>query len=216
MSTYAYLNFLPGGAGNFVSRTLNLCDRVYCWADESTGLVPTTLEEKQLLLGYPEVRSDNWCDWEHQLTHYHKVIDHWTVEPDAVSIWLGHHNDVRQMDLAGPDDTEVAFQITHQNHPELVEWTLFNAWNKQSYWSQDILEAYKRQSEDKSVIKINLQSFFAWSTYSLEYDRICNLLGIDYSRMHMDAVEEMWNSWWNTTLKFEEFDEYKKRINWVL
>ena len=96
MISYAFINFLPGCAGNFFSRALNLADGVYCWADSKKKHVPLTVADKMELFTYADMhnfkdKNINWIsDFESNTIKYSDIIPHWDLPPGSLSLWCTH------------------------------------------------------------------------------------------------------------------------------
>jgi len=217
MINYVFINFLPGAAGNFFSRTLNLIDDAYCWVPTSFQTLDLTLEQKLEYFSYKNIQKEqNWIDFECELIHYSSLINHTDLPDNAISIWAKHNTDhIRRKHLSGKDDTESLIQITY-NDSIMFEWILLNALYKNSHINPTWFKQYQIYSKENDVIKINLKKFINKDKFLTMYSDTIKLLNISPSHVHLDAVEELHNQWIKTTLSFDKFDEFKSSIGWLI
>ncbi len=120
---YIFITFLPGAAGNFFSRCLNLLPGAYCWGQENK--LPVTLEEKLKILNYTPVLnrsliSDNWTTFESQLAPYYQIVEHHRLPPGSYAIWIDH-SVIKSETLVGPDDQVFNFYIDPGDN---FEWAM--------------------------------------------------------------------------------------------
>ena len=222
--TYVHINFTPGCAGNFLSRSLNLIDQAYCWTDPASVTVPETVDEKLALLSYSNVADRkidtieeyNWLNWERELVSFNSHKPHNELPPGSMSIWAKHHLiDPEEDKLAGDDDQEVFLMIDYKT-AQLQDWAVMNAFYKNTrldYRWYEMAEKFRKNPEWK---KINLEDFFTWEKFSVCYIEVCNTIGVSDTRIHLTAVKILWQQWRSTILEFEDISKFKQSMGWLL
>ena len=215
--TYVFLFFIPGAAGNFLSRCLNLLDGACCWSDN--GYIPVTLEEKLQLLNYKSVlgRSDagpNWVlEWEKRVSQYRYCGP--AVDTIKIAIWPGHPADgLLKKKLIGKDDRTLTIYI---DPSDAFEWATLNALYKISYIDVDWLKVGAKMIEDSSIYKISLADIIRdEESFVLEILRICIRIGHALTENEKSAIVELYRHWKTTTLAPSQFAEFKQKIGWQL
>jgi len=217
MINYVFVNFLPGAAGNFFSRALGLVDNAYCWVPASSSTIELTLDEKLDYFSYKNIKQDrNWVDFEDQLVHYSSLVPQTNLPDNAISIWADHYSyDLRNKQIAGADDTQLLMQITY-NEPMMFEWLILNALYKNSYLDVSWFKQYQIYNRDASVAKIDLKNFLDKDKFLNMYSNTIQLLNINPGSVNLDAVEELHGQWIKTTLSFDNFEEFKSSIGWII
>ena len=169
---YIFITYLPGAAGNFFSRCLNLLSNAYCYGQKNN--LPTVLEQKLKMLSYESVldrssesvESSSWAEFENKLTPYYRRIAHHALPPGSYSIWADHMiKNANQ--LAGPDDQIFNFYIDPGNS---FEWACMNALYKNSYLDVKWFIHSKKLLTDVAVYKISLDNFLVdWDCFLSEF-----------------------------------------------
>lgn len=213
---YIFITYLPGSAGNFFSRCLNLLSGAYCYGQENN--LPTTLEQKLKMLNYESIldrslKSDTWVTFERKLIPYHEIIRHFDLPPNSYSIWAGHgfHNTTL---LAGSDDQIFNFYIDPGNS---FEWSCMNALYKNSYLNVDWFICGKKLLNDTAVYKIKLDNFLIdWDCFLLEFLKVIDIIGHTISESEIRAVRTLYNQWKTTILKHQDIETFKKDIGFFM
>lgn len=219
MIDYIFVFFLPGSAGNFFCRSLNLAsDRHYCFAsaDEQPVRLDLTLEEKFQRLGYHQhVKGSNWLDLEKKQSHYSWMHTHHELPAGSYSIWFGHPDYSRLREgLVGPDDRQWVFYIDPTEH---FEWVTLNALFKNSMINVNWLRSGQKMLEDPGIHKINLGNVIAGAQGHLaEIDRVAEIVGFDIAPANRDKIQQLWQQWEQTMLRPGEFDDFKRQIGFYL
>lgn len=219
---YIAISFLPGSAGNFFSRCLNILNEAHCFVDRTTRNMPTSPSEKLSVLGYESVINKsfdqrNWIEFEQQTIPYTKVREHYDLPPGAYSIWMGHPNHkygcVNLDVLAGEDDQKFQFYIDPGMH---LEWCCMNAFYKNSFLDVKWLVNGQALVQDPEVHKIQLHNFLSnWADFAQEITAVCKVIGHTPSSDELQAIETLYHQWKTTILDYKDMDAFKKRIGFV-
>jgi hypothetical protein len=214
--------FLPGTAGNFFSRCMNLVDGIYCWVD-ATRTIPESLDEKINMLGYGEVvdmpfGQRNWVTFENKLVFYRNLYDVYSLPESACNIWIGHPTKpsgcVDLDAIAGPDDESYNFYIDPGMH---FEWMLMNSLYKNSYHTVEWFLNAEIVRKNTAVHKINLDSILgSWKDCFSEILTVCNIIGFSVSPVEEQAMEKLYSQWKNTILDSESIASFKETIGWKI
>ncbi len=215
--------FLPGAAGNFLSRSLNLLDNFYSFGNKQDKTLPKTLEEKIQLLSYHEVidksfEERNWITFENNVTDYHNCCPHWDLPENSYGVFKVHPGPRTKngmfSDLVGKDDKYFKFLI---DTDQVFEWTFMNALYKNTPTDANWLMANLKLEQDPSVYKISLKNIISGKeTFFAEFQKICEILGHTISPQERAAVSDLYDQWQKTTLKMEDIPAFKKKIGWKL
>jgi hypothetical protein len=212
---YISISFLPGSAGNFFSRCLNLLSNAYCFGRSMP--LPTTLEKKLEMLNYNSVLgrsmdSVDWVKFENQLIPHGRLIEHYTLPSNSYSIWFGHLlKDAAQ--LAGPDDQFFNFHIDPTDN---FEWVCMNALYKNSYLKVEWFINNKKLLSDPTVYKINLGNFLKdWKIFFLEFKKVTDVIGHTLSDSEVQAVKTLHDQWKTTILEHKDIETFKKNIGFL-
>jgi hypothetical protein len=212
---YIFITFLPGAAGNFFSRCLNLLSNAYCYGQENN--LPTTLEQKLKMLSYESVldrssTSDSWIAFENKLTPYYNIISHHNLPPNSYSIWSGHLLE-NQTQLAGPDDQIFNFYIDPGNN---FEWACMNALYKNSYLNVEWFIHGKKLLNNTAVYKIRLDNFLQdWDCFQTEFLKVIDIIGHTISDSEIHAVKTLYKQWKTTILEHKDIETFKKDIGFL-
>lgn len=213
MINYVWIFFLPGSAGNFISRCVNLLsDRCYCWIDPNTQKLDLSLEEKFNLFDYS--RSYNFSQWpkyEYSLNMYHEIMPHHQLPESSYSIWQAHPNyEYLSKGIAGIDDGEFVFYIDPR---EQFEWIMMNCLKKNSYFEYHNLVDGQRMLEDHAVHKLSISNIITSpETLLYEIQKISDVIGLPLQEASKNYITALWHQWYHTTLKHDQFETFKKKI----
>jgi hypothetical protein len=217
--TYIFVYFLPGAAGNFLSRALTLLDGSYCFAGAASRLVPKTLPEKMSLLSYDKVANTQHGDrvwtrgFEEDLVHYSQVQEHWKLPAHSKAIFFGH-GDFGKKNLAGPDDTVKEIYIDPRG---CFEWVIMNAFYKNSVLDVDWFERCRALEQRPDLYKFNLANLVAGTEKFLdEFQALCKHLDLTPNRQEMDSVSQLYQQWRTTMLDYSKINEFKQKIGFYL
>ena len=214
---HIFINFLPGSAGNFLSRFLQCAlDEGYCWTD-SNGVSPETFQDKIDLLSYKNINK-NWVDFENRLTLFDGFESICNEQP--VPIHLSHccilnEQKQRHEGIIGPDDAHTFIQITYDNKKDF-EWIILNAFYKDSYVQKEWFELYQSNLKETNIIKFPVSNFQNWDTFKQDIIEILDYEKLNYNPNDIELLEDFYNEWFNTSLKEHEFDQFKEQIGWIL
>ena len=215
---YVFIEFIPGAAGNFFSRCLNLLNGSVCWSKDNK--LPNTLEERIELVTYRPVMHRNydgvhWAGvWERKLRHYSKVF---LKNVDGnLKIFLRHPN-TRRKDRwkdykTGVNDS--VYQI-YIDPSEAFEWCILNALYKNTVIYEECLRAGIVKQQSQTVFKISLANIINNAeSFIEEFKKVCVFLGHTLDSAEIDAVINLYNEWKTTVLPPDRFDEFKNKIGW--
>jgi hypothetical protein len=222
MKKFIFLEFIPGAAGNFLTRCLNMLHHAYTWVDVADPTVlPTTIEEKLKLFNYQSVidfkaKNRNWIvDFEDKLTDYTSHRAHWNIPDNSIAIMWSHPEECKFTNcytmFVGQSDKGFRFCIDPTDN---FEWCLINAHYKNSFISLENLECGKRLLLNPDVYKINLKKIVdGYDSFFSEFGRVCNIIGHELQDDEILAIKLLYNQWKETTLDYKNFDAYKKQID---
>ena len=217
MIKHVFLFFIPGSAGNFVSRCLNLVDEnCHCWATEEQAVRSLPMRQRQHLLCYTEQKQyKKWTDFEHRLELHTRRFLLKDLPDNSVSIWPAHPDyAVLDRGIAGSDDQSFVFYIDPSDN---MEWVVLNALYKDSFINRQWLEIGEKMRLDSEINKINLTSIIDSATMCCnEIQRICDLIGQPFSDQARSRIIDLWQQWRNTTLAKDRFVEFQKQIGFNL
>jgi hypothetical protein len=214
MKRFVVLNFLPGSAGNFVSRCLNLLTGFHVWKPRNSPM-PTGINEKLDQLKYKNVlhfpNQDrkyrlNWTRWEHYFAECCNASGH-TVADGEVGVIVNHpsNNDVAR--YLGKNDKLFVFCI---DSTDMWDWMIVSAEIKDSFQAVNWFKENKRMLEDPDISKINLKNIVSGQeTFVAEFKKICNIINHNLSEEELDAVVILYNQW-KTTTPSDEIVQSKK------
>ena len=216
---YIAISFLPGSAGNFFSRCLNLLTGACYFVDKTTKKLPTTIEKKLSILNYNSVINKafdqrDWPEFESQIVKYYTIQPHYELPSNSYSIWCGHpiHNygSANLNELAGPDDQCYRFYIDPGEH---FEWCMLNALYKNSYIDVKYFINGKNLLDDCNTYKIKLDSFIQdWNTFCKEFEKACNYIEHKLTNEELQAVKTLYTQWRTTVLEYNDLESFKKNI----
>ena len=216
---YIAISFLPGSAGNFFSRCLNLLTGACYFVDKTTKKLPTTIEEKLSILNYNAVVDKSfdqrdWLTFEQQIIKYFTTQPHYELPADSYSIWGGHpihsYGPVNLDELAGPDDQCYRFYVDPGEH---LEWCVLNALYKNSYINVTYFINGQTLLDDCNTYKIKLDSFIqGWESFCEEFKKACDYIEHKLTDKELQAVKTLYFQWRKTVLEYKDIDAFKKNI----
>jgi hypothetical protein len=213
MKTQIELYFLPGAAGNFFSRCLNLLNNAYCWAPADTPTaMPNTAEEKQQLLSYANIINcrKNWLDFEVELVPFQDP-DQMLLPEDAIAIWIGHPGPTS---MQSSHNDKFFFYIDPGN---AFEWMLLNGLYKDSGFHFTYFKYGQRLRDNSNIHKIDLAKIItSRESFAEEFCRVCNIVNHQLSSSELDRVLELYDQWIQTTLTPDKISYFKQSIGWCL
>ena len=215
--TYLFLFFVPGAAGNFISRCINLLDGGYCWS--SDNMIPTNIKDKLNLLSYAPVMYStpdhrDWVtDWETKIKHY----DNFNRIPPGTKyiVRINHPNyEILNKNIAGPDDQQL---LVHIDASDNFEWCILNALYKNSYQEINWFKTAKQMLADNNIYKISLKQIVDnRDTFFEEFKKICDLLNHELTAVETLAILMLYDQWKTTTLDYSKFDEFKQAVGFYM
>lgn len=209
---YVFVTFLPGAAGNFFARCLNLISRAYCFGYDN--VLPETLDQKLKILSYKSVvnrqlGSSNWVDFEIRLRPHYEIVEHYNLPPNSYSIWSGHLL-TQARTIAGPDDQIFNFYI---DPGENFEWVCMNALYKNSIMASEWFINGKKLLDDPLTHKINLGAFLKdWPDFLTEFKQVTDIIGHTLINDEIQAIKILYEQWKTTILKHEDIQKFKNDI----
>jgi hypothetical protein len=216
MLNYIFVMFLPGSAGNFFTRCINLAsDSCYSLVCNDKKIVSQTLDEKFKLFEYKNSNIyNNWVQFESKLSHYSSVINHVDLPVDSFSIWLSHP-DYRLINrVAGINDQQHVFYI---DPGENFEWVVMNCLYKNSYIDSKWLRIGQQMTNDDKIFKIKLADIITCETTLIgAVEQVCDTANIHLKDNNKQKIKDLWGQWISTTLSKSEFDTFKKSIGWTI
>ena len=225
---HIFINFLPGSCGNFLTRFLQcIISNSYCWlnrSDSSNTFFQTFDDKLKLLDNYSKNinKTSDWVKFENKLAHFNERVDisSFNVELDPVLIWISHIwtlEKIKKQNLVGPNDQHTLIQITYDNKSEL-EWIVLNCLYKDSYIEKHFFDYYQHNTKTitNNVDYFPISNFMNWQNFKNGIKNILDNNNINYNSHDIEKLENFYNNWYNTTLKFSEFDDFKKSIGWLL
>lgn len=209
--------FLPGAAGNFLGRCLNLLDDANCFVDSELLTFPKTLEEKVQLVSYHNVTNRTstdtvWYDFERKLSLFY-CVDHWydQIEHKKYVIQIRHpdgnedHNIVRSQ-----NDRNFVIYI---DPTDAYEWHFLNCLYKNSFPNVKYFIGAKNIINDPGVYHVNLRNIITdINTFWTEFVKLCNYIEHPISPDVEQAVKNLYEQWITTTLPEDKFKEFKEQI----
>jgi len=213
MKQFVVLNFLPGSAGNFVSRCLNLLTGFHVWQPRNS-LMPTDINEKLNLLKYKDVLNYpnqdkkyrlNWTRWEHQFV----ACCNGPVQPlaDGEVGVIVHHPSENLGRYIDKNDKSFVFYIDATG---MWDWMIVSAEIKDSFQAISWFKVGKKMLVDSDIYKISLENIVSSEeTFVTEFKKICNIIDHNLSAEELDAVLNLYDQW-KTTTPSDEIVQSKK------
>lgn len=219
---YVYMSYVPGAAGNFLSRALNLIDGCYCWVEQGKGkfFYENPNDKLELFSFEPmadrinKTNPENWQQFEDRLQKYYQLDGANVLPPGSISIMPGLYT-VDPHNSINADDQETFLAITTQD-PKVYEWLILNAMFKNCHLGVAWMEVNAKWGQRSDVYKISLEDFFTWEKFETCYKSICKYLNVAEERINLKHVKTLHSQWLLTILPMEQIPEYKKKIGWIL
>lgn len=222
---YIFLYFVPGSAGNFVSRCLHLLPKTHVvmalgsananFFDETIGV-----EEKLRILNYDsvlnrdskKVKTQNWIDFENQKTQYSNPREHNNLPNGYTAIILNHTwvNSIESYKkLPGSTDTCSVFYIDYRDN---LTWCQLNALYKNSILSDEYIKGYNIIKQQPESIPIDLSNIIDGGTALFkEIHKICDISKIDRPAPEVeDAIRILHQQWKTTVFDINNFNKVEK------
>jgi len=218
------LYFIPGAAGNFFSRCLNLLENAYCFVDPNNPRGPTTLTEKMNLLTYDKVKNrkfnghsyaqrnseDDWVNFEDKLSYY-EINPDIELPNNSINISLAHPHP-NYLKLHERDT--FFFYIDSSDE---FEWCLLNAFYKNSFVDIASLFYGKELKNNPAVHKISLSAIIKnKDSFIKEFKRVCNIFGYTLQEEEELSIILLYQQWKTTVLEHENFKDFKDIIGFNL
>ena len=214
MPTRIFIFFLPGCAGNFFTRSLTLSN------DLCIGYVPRnipldrlnlSLEEKFTTFSYNNCKQHRrWTDFETQLVRHVRLVNSAEWGSSVYSIWDLHPSYVLLNKDLLTNQQCFAFYIDPEDN---FEWGVLNALYKDSYLDPMWMKTGKEMLNDPTVHKISLTNIISSKeTCVQEVLKIANIVGFETPQKNLDKIFELWDQWYPTTLKKQDFAAFKAQI----
>jgi len=222
------LYYIPGSAGNFFSRCLNLLDNAYCWVPTTATKFSFTLEEKRKMLSYDIVKNrvydidnfysvnpqKNWLTFEGRLRTFEKGrngTDYSMLPNDATAIWVSH-------------SLSHTMKLDHHNRifffidpTDAFEWCILNLLYKDSTIGMGFLSCTVQLKSNPVINKISLAKIIQdRNSFIKEFYRVCDIFNRQVTDIETECILELYDQWVTTTLPKEKFPEFKDQIGWYL
>jgi hypothetical protein len=215
MINYVFVFFLPGSAGNFFSRCLSLAStQAYGWVPADSADVALTANQKHQLYTYGQSSLyQDWKRFEGQLVHYSTLTDHHNIPVDSVSVWSEHPRyQLLEQNLAGTDNQQHVFYIDPGDD---FEWVILNSLYKNSTIDVKWLREGQAMLDDPDIYKISLANIItSWETTWSEVEKVYAIIKHECS--NKELIRDLWQQWYLTTLKPEQFASFKRSIGFKL
>jgi hypothetical protein len=208
--------FIPGAAGNFIARCLNLLTgfNVFEPANPNENKMPDAINEKLELLNYNKVlnwgatnqtKSEfTWVNFEHQLVPYEMFKGHCDFPLGGVGVRALHpvHSKLKYLEqFIGQDDEKFVFYIDPTG---VWNWMLVHADMKDSHQSVAWFKHGKNLLNDPDIFKISLKNIVnSQESFIEEFSKICKIIKHQLSEEELDAVLFLYKQWKTTTLNDE-------------
>ena len=214
MSTRVFIFFLPGCAGNFFTRALTLSN------NQCIGYVPKntpvdqlnlTLEEKFTAFSYiKSTEHRRWTDFETQLVRHVRLVNSAEWDFPVYSIWDLHPSYVLLNKGILANRQCFTFYIDPEDN---FEWGMLNALYKDSYLDVRWMREGKKMLHDPSIHKISLTNIItSKETCIEEVCKVAAIAGYDTPAENLAKIAELWDQWYTTTLKKQDFAAFKAQI----
>jgi hypothetical protein len=218
--TFMFLYFLPGSAGNFLSRCIGLCNNVYTFVPKGTTILKhLTVEEKYDMFSYKTIidrelsdtHEKDWIVFENKLV---PIVDIFSSDElrdssnNAVIIDAGHPNaDYTRYkhNRLSPDDNMHVFLI---NISDSFEWMFYNALYKNSGFVLNYFRDYEIIKNFKNTKQIKLSSITDDTRFIKMYISLCKIIGIKEEDIHHEFVRRLYTEWQTTILTKKKMLDY--------
>ena len=202
--------FIPGAAGNFIARCLNLLTGFNVFEPPDNSGMPSTIEGKLDLLKYDNVlnwptnykNTDfTWVNFEHRLVPYEQIKSHCDFPLGGAGVRALHptHSKLKYLEqFIGQDDEKFVFYIDPTG---VWNWMLVHADMKDSHQSIVWFKHGKNLLTDPDIFKISLKNIVGGEeSFVEEFNKICKIIKHELSKEELDAVLILYKQWKTTTL----------------
>ena len=215
MKRFIALHFLPGAAGNLLSRCINLLDHTYVWSNGKT--VPNTLEEKLDLLTYKDViKYPNWIAFEATVKAYNIAKPHWDIGPDGNGVFVMHPSSVDKIKktLEGWHENADAITVNiYIDHEDNLDWLILNGWHKYSYQTIHWFDHSIELKNDLSVYKFNLASIInGYNKFLPEFIKLAAFINRTVTKDIEIALHTLYKEWEKTIFQCSEFEKRRASL----
>ncbi len=164
------------------------------------------------LFAYDKAKAyDNWIDYEKTSVRYYELWSHTEVRPGSTVIYTCHP-DYRALgnNVMGYRDNRLIYYIDPTG---MTEWTMMNAFYKDSYIDPHWLYQGKKMLEDHNIKKIKLLDIVssAKSCFKL-VNQIATELEYKIDYTNMQCIFNLWEQWKTTVLDPKDFDRFRSRL----
>ena len=200
--------FLPGAAGNFLSRCLNLLENVSCWGITTTKVIPMDIDSKFRMVDYADVcnRTVNskirWTEFEDQL---YQISEEECLTEFLVSI---EHPENQFDRISNTNEVDVYIDVD-----ECFEWVMLNALYKDSMIFPHYLYHARELCQNNSVFKFSLKRLLSGEeSFKEEFVRLCDFIQVSLVDSEIELVLQLYRSWVKTTISGDKLQEFKKEF----
>lgn len=194
-----------------------MSDLHFCFTPKNTDIenIQLDLESKFNLVKY-STSSDfrNWIAFEDSISHFSDCIDYkkhpdFSLPDGSYSIWYGHP---MKQPINPFTQTRKKYYF-YIDPTDEMEWVILNCFYKvrafNLCWYNDSL----KYLNDDSIVKIKLSNIIGGKeTFLQEILRIAEITGITINSENINKILELYAQWYQTTLKKEDFDAFKRQI----
>lgn len=215
MHNYVFINFLPGSAGNFLSRELQLTIKnSVCWTIENEIPLTSTYDKFKMLSYASTYNGKHWVQFEFQLTQNFNIS---TIPENTLIIKSSHGSTIESTKNSiymGTDDTFKLINITYDTKDQL-KWIFLNGLYKDSHFDKNCFIAHATNKIDNNVFQFNIENFFSWNQFKESLFSILDYLEISTVDQDWSFTEQLYHEWWGTTLKVNQFNEFEKTLGLI-
>lgn len=233
-STHVYVYFLPGAAGNFLSRCLNLLENFHCYVDPNKKVLPSSIIEKMELINYASVQNlefnhiRSWIQFEKSILHFSEFDEPnkyvWAEQPPLLNnqtfVWRYHpfinmHKSNKQHNPFSGRGAVVVPKIlqVYIDATNAWEWHILNALYKNSGIGSGWFIPAKKLLDDPTILKLNLANFIqGYDIFCKEFLKICNALNRSVNEQEQEYIKNLYYQWIDTTLPESKFNEFKQLL----
>lgn len=206
MHNYLNVIFLPGAAGNFISRCLMLTDQVQMLVDKNNVKDFYSVEEKYEMISFRKVMNKtsadkSWLDFEKSLSnnnyiHHANMHDgtYFIISSHPTKNWLDHMYNV----IVGRDDSVTLALVNIDN---CHKWVIENALFKYTGTLKENVDEYYKLQSNKDIINISLKSILeSEESFFNEILTFGDKINFDYrpAKPQLLSLYKEWKSTWCT------------------
>lgn len=229
---YIFITYLPGAAGNFMGRCLQLLRGYRVFVDQNNSMPKDTME-KLKILDYTRVENYgklpkliNWLAWEMNLKIYQSINPHNSLLDGETGVFITHPQVSEWYhQYVAKDDIFFSF---YMDEIDVYDWVMVNSAHKDSFQSEQWFRLGKKIAQDPSVFKINLKNIINdLDGFFVEIEKICKIIGYQLDDVEKIALKQLYVNWKTTMIDYPEVeqykqalidaltDEYNEKINWL-